>query len=108
MNGQQNDQMIYPEDHPNKEIAGQAVEFSLVAREIKQKVLPVLDDEFAKDHGECASLEELKERIRGRVSDELQRYQDEDLKEKIISRLIELYSFSDAPSMVELQSRYLV
>jgi trigger factor len=101
-------QVNYPEDHPNKEIAGQAVEFSLVAREIKQKVLPVLDDEFAKDHGECASLEELKQRIRGRLSDELKRYQDEDLKEKIISRLIELHSFTAPPSMVERQARYLM
>ena len=60
----QNVQVSYPENYPNKEIAGKAVDFSLVAREIKQKVLPVLDDEFAKDHGECASLDELRDRIR--------------------------------------------
>jgi trigger factor len=98
----------YPESYPNKEIAGNAVDFSLVVREIKQKVLPELDDEFAKDHGECASLDELKDRIRGRLRDELKRYQDEELKEKIISRLIETHSFTVPPSMVERQTRYLM
>jgi trigger factor len=96
-------QVNYPEDFSNKEIAGKVVDFSLVVREIKQKVLPVLDDDFAKDHGECASLNELKDRIRGRLTDELKRYQDEELKEKIISRLIEAHSFAAPPSMVERQ-----
>jgi trigger factor len=98
----------YPEDYPNKEIAGKAVDFSLTARDIKQKVLPALDDEFAKDHGECASLEELKERLRGRLTDELKRYQDEELKEKIISGLIEAHPFEVPPSMVDRQTRYLL
>ncbi|MGH7795670.1 MAG: trigger factor [Candidatus Binatia bacterium] len=108
VNERQTVQVNYPEDYPNKEIAGKAVDFSLVVREIKQKVLPVLDDDFAKDHGECASLDELKGRIRARLTDELKRYQDEDLKEKIISRLIESHSFAAPPSMIERQTRYLM
>jgi len=104
----QNVQVSYPENYPNKEIAGKGVDFSLVAREIKQKVLPVLDDEFAKDHGECASLDELRDRIRARLMDELKRYQDEELKEKIISGLIEAHSFAAPPSMIERQTRYLM
>ncbi len=98
----------YPENYPNKEISGKPVDFSLVVREIKHKVLPILDDEFAKDHGECGSLDELRERIRGRLAEELKRYQDEELKEKIISQLIEAHSFATPPSMVERQTRYLM
>jgi trigger factor len=101
-------QVSYPEDYPNKEIAGKTVDFSVVVREIKQKVLPLLDDEFAKDHGECGSIEELKQRIRAQLSDELKRYQDDELKEKIISRLIEAHAISAPPSMVERQTRYLL
>jgi len=98
----------YPEDYPNKEIAGKAVDFSIVVREIKQKVSPTLDDEFAKDHGECATLDELKSRIRGRLEDELGHYQNEELKEKLVDRLIEAHSFTIPPSMVERQTRYLM
>jgi trigger factor len=108
VNERQSAQVNYPETYPNKEIAGKAVDFSLVVREIKQKVLPVLDDEFAKDHGECSSLDELKNRIRERLTAELKRYQDEELKEKIISHLIETHAFTAPPSMVERQTRYLM
>lgn len=108
INEPQSAQVRYPENYPNKEIADKAVDFSLTARELKQKVLPTLDDEFAKDHGECASLDELRERLRGRLTDELKRYQDEELKEKIISRLIEAHPFTVPPSMVERQTRYLM
>ena len=98
----------YPENYPNKEIAGKSVDFSIVVREIKQKVLPTLDDEFAKDHGECATLDELRARIRGRLEDELGRYQNDELKEKLVSRLIDANSFPIPPSMVERQTRYLM
>lgn len=100
--------VTYPEDFPNKEIAGRLVEFSLVAHEIKRKVLPALDDDFAKDHGECASLEELKNRLRQRLQEEMTRYQTDDLKEQALSRLIERHSFSIPQAMVERQTRYLM
>jgi trigger factor len=101
-------QVNYPEDYPNKDIAGKPVDFSIVVREIKQKVLPALDDEFAKDHGECASLDELRSRIRTRLESELKHYQSEDLKEKLVSRLLEAHSFTIPVSMIERQTRYLM
>jgi trigger factor len=101
-------QVQYPENYPNREIAGKAVDFSVLAREIKQKVLPQLDDDFAKDHGECGSLEELKASIRSRLENELRHIQDEQLKEQVVGRLIEKNAFTPPPSMVERQTRYLM
>jgi trigger factor len=98
----------YPENYPNQEIAGKTVDFSVVVREIKQKVLPPLDDEFAKDYGDCASLEELRAKIRASLEEELRRYQNEELKEKIIGRLIDAHALIAPPSMVERQTRYLM
>lgn len=103
-----NVQVTYPESYPNREIAGKVVEFTLTARDIKQKVLPALDDEFAKDHGECATLDELKQRLRRRLTEELERYQHEELKEQVIGRLIEGHAFEVPHSMVERQTRYLL
>jgi trigger factor len=101
-------QVTFPEDYPNREIANQNVEFSVVVREIKRKVLPALDDEFAKDHGEHGSLEELKEAIRKRLEQELKEIQAEELKEQILSRLIETHPLVPPVSMVERQTRYLL
>jgi trigger factor len=101
-------QVTYPEQYPNRELAGQTVDFSVVVREIKQKVLPELDDDFAKDYGECASLAELRAKLRARLQDELKHIQEEELKEQIIGRLVEAGSFTPPPAMVERQTRYLM
>lgn len=100
--------VTYPEDYPNRGLAGKTAEFSVVVREIKQKVLPTIDDDFAKDHGECSSLEELKGVIRQRLEAELAQYQQEELKEQILNHLIESHSFEPPASMVERQTRYLL
>jgi trigger factor len=101
-------QVAYPENYSNNELAGKTVDFSVVVREIKQKVLPELDDDFAKDHGECGSLVELKTAIRKRLENELEHIQQEELKEQLIGRLIETGSFAPPPTMVERQTRYLM
>jgi len=101
-------QVNYPVSYASRELAGKTVDFSVLPREIKQKVLPSLDDDFAKDHGECGSLAELRANVRARLEDELKQIQDETLKEQIVNRLIEKNSFTPPPSMVERQTRYLM
>ncbi len=101
-------QVSYAPDYQNREIAGKSVDFALVVREIKQKVLPPLDDDFAKDHGECDSLDALKDSIRKRLEDEFGRIQQEELKEQLLGRLVEAHAFTPPPSMVERQTRYLL
>jgi trigger factor len=101
-------QVNYPQEYPNRELAGQAVEFSVAVREIKQKVLPPVDDDFAKDCSERASLEELRADVRDRLEKELKQFQDEELKEQIVDRLIEAHPFTPPPSMVDRQVRYLM
>jgi trigger factor len=101
-------QVTYPENYPNKEIAGKLVDFFIVIRELKQKVLPELDDDFAKDYGECASLDEHRSKIRSRLEEELTHYQDEELKEQLLNRVIEKHSVTPPPAMVERQTRYLM
>jgi trigger factor len=98
----------YPESYPNREIAGKTVDFLVVVRDIKRKVLPPLDDDFAKDHGECSSLDQLQAAIRTRLENELKQIQNEALKEQLVNRLIEKNTFTPPPSMVERQTRYLI
>ena len=107
-NGEHTISVAYPEDHFNRELAGKVATFSVTVREIKRKVLPLLDDDFAKDHGECASLEELKQKLRARLESEVREIQERDLKEKLLSRLIEAHPFEVPPAMVERQIRFLI
>ena len=53
-----------PTDHPRKDLAGKNIEFLVTIKEIKEKILPALDDEFAKDVGNYNDLKELKKKIK--------------------------------------------
>jgi trigger factor len=98
----------YPADYFNKELAGKVAQFSVTVREIKNKVLPPLDDEFAKDRGDCATLEELKQKIRSQLEAELREFQTGELKEQLMDCLVEAHSFDVPPSMIDHQVRYLL
>jgi len=98
----------YPADYFNRELAGKVAEFSVTVREIKNKVLPPLDDEFAKDRGDCSTLEELKNKIRAHLEAELREFQTGELKEQLMDRLVEAHPFDVPPSMVDRQVRYLI
>lgn len=58
----------YPADYRIQDLAGTAVDYSVMVKGVRRRVLPELDDEFAKDLGEFDSLGAL----RARVSDDLQ------------------------------------
>ena len=53
----------YPDDYAVKEMAGTSVDYAVKVKDIRKRVLPALDDEFAKDVGEFDTLEALRERI---------------------------------------------
>ena len=60
----------YREDLPNKELAGQKRSFNVTVREIRERTLPVLDDEFAKDLGDqFDSLEGLRQYLRRQLQE---------------------------------------
>jgi trigger factor len=57
-------EVAYPKDHPNRRVAGKDIVYSLKLRELKEKKLPALDDEFAKSLGVPEGLETLREKVR--------------------------------------------
>ncbi len=78
----------YPENFPNKQLAGQELEYTLALKSIKIKKLPELNDEFAKDNGH-ASLEELKEKTRERIVAGRTEAAQSDMKNRVLERLVE-------------------
>src|SRR5215467_7213197 len=57
-------QIHYPADYPIGELANTDVSYTVTVKGLKKRVLPELDDEFAKDLGEFDTLDALKTRIR--------------------------------------------
>ena len=86
-----------------KELAGAKVALQITIKEAREKQMPSLDDEFAKDTGEADTLAELKDKVRERLlkADEVEAKNE--LKQSLIKELLKRNSFAVAPALVERQ-----
>jgi trigger factor len=91
----------YPASHPDPRVAGKTVLFTLTIKSIKEKKLPALDDEFAKDCGPFNSLQEIKDKLRDGMEQALKREIEDTYKETIIKRLGETHHFDLPETLVE-------
>lgn len=91
----------YPVSHPDQRVAGKTVAFRLQINGVKQKKLPALDDEFAKDCGPYASLQELKDKLRDQMENSLKKDIEESYKDSILKRLVETHHFDLPDTLVE-------
>lgn len=98
----------FSEDYGYKKWAGKTVSFLVKVKEIKEKVFPPLDDEFAKDLGDYASLEDLKAKLKEEIEKEKELILDRQLKDQMIEQLIQANSFEIPESMVVEQAKALV
>src|SRR4051794_30587092 len=57
----------FPDDYPAEEVAGKTAEFEVKVKEVREKELPDLDDDFAAEASEFDTLAELREHITGQV-----------------------------------------
>lgn len=60
-------EITFPDDYPEESLAGKAVHFRVELKELREKVLPEADDEFARSMGEFADLAAMREEIRHRL-----------------------------------------
>ena len=97
-----------PGDSSESRPAGRKAEFTVTVRDIRRKDLPPLDDDFARDYGECESLEELRDKVRSQLQDEIERFQNTRLHDDIVEQLLDAHSVDTPPSMVERELSYLV
>jgi trigger factor len=101
-------EVSFPEDYGYQKWAGKTVSFHAKIKEIKEKILPPLDDEFAKDLGDYSSLEELKAKLKGEIEKEKALTLERQLKDKAVDQLIEANPFEVPQGLVEEQVKALV
>ena len=81
--------------------AERAVDYTVTLKDLKKKVLPALDDEFAKDLGEWDSLSALRDTVRGRLQEAAQRAADRAVKNALVESLVEKASFEVPEALIE-------
>lgn len=98
----------YPVSHPDQRVAGKSVKFRLDIKGVKRKKLPALDDEFAKDCGPYASLQELRDKLRGEMEKALKKDIEDSYKDVILKRLIDTHHFDLPDTLVERELSTIV
>uniref|UniRef100_UPI0040570814 trigger factor n=1 Tax=Candidatus Electronema sp. TaxID=2698783 RepID=UPI0040570814 len=84
----------FPADYVNPVMAGKKIEFKVDVKEIKERVKPTADDEFAKDvDANCGSLAELRAGIAKEMRQQRESAQEGDLVDRIMQKLIGMNEF---------------
>lgn len=96
----------FPEDYGQAELAGKPAVFKVVLKELKEKVAPELDDEFAKGFG-IDTLDELREQLQKNYESQETSRVENDLREKLISTLIERNPVEVPEAMIARQLDYM-
>lgn len=79
--------VTFPADYPAEHLAGQAASFHVVMKDVKERLLPDLDDEFAKSVSEFDTLKELEDDISGRFREALQEESDRVFRSTVLDDL---------------------
>src|SRR6266481_5667631 len=91
----------YPADYPNAGLAGKTAEFEVEIKELRVKEQPPLDDDFARDHGKCDSLAELRARVRADLEREAVARADAAVREGLVDQVLARHAFDVPATLVE-------
>jgi trigger factor len=91
----------YPADYSVKELAGTTLHYGVTVKELKKRVVPPLDDEFAKDLGEFETLEALRQQVRGDLQAEADRAAEREVRTDLLRQLAARVTFEVPDALIE-------
>jgi len=98
-----------PKDFNDEKLAGNTISFNVTVKDIKERILPEVTDEFAQSLGaEYEDLDSLKSEIRKSLKSEAEAEAIRDFRENIISELINTATIELPPLLVQLESEHMV
>jgi trigger factor len=93
----------YPEDISDKRLAGKTFIYTVKINDIKQKSLPELNDDFAKELGEFTSLDQVRKQIQENIEAEKRHTTEHAAKDKLVAELVKRNDFEVPESLVDRQ-----
>ncbi len=102
--------LTFPEDYHAADLAGADVVFKVKVNEVKKKVVPELDDDFAADlnYPEVETVEQLKEFLKKRMSDERMNEAKTEAESELFKQLVEMTDVDLPDVMVEEETQNLL
>jgi trigger factor len=92
---------IFPEDYTFESMRGVEEQYHFVVEEIKAKILPALDDDFAKGVGDFETLDALQLEVRSSLEEQAKNEYNEKFDEQVLDELIDQSTFKYPPQMLE-------
>ena len=97
--------IAFPSDFPVKEVAGKSAEYSVTLREIKQRVLPPIDDAFAAKWMPEKTLADLRERLKEQIAHEKEHQREDAREEQVLKFLHERVQIEVPPHLLKEETR---
>jgi trigger factor len=94
-----------PAGHRHPKLRGKRVQFKIALRAVKVRIMPALDDEFAKDVGDFATLDLLKENVREQLEKVEKERIENSVAEQLVADLVKTNPIAVPSSLVEQQTR---
>jgi trigger factor len=91
----------FPEEYPVKDLANTDVNYHVKVKEIRRKVVPELDDEFAKDVGDFESLAALRDRVRADMQADAENHAKQHVRSDLLKQLGQRIGFELPSSLVD-------
>ncbi len=102
-------ELTVAEDFPVDEVAGKPVQVSVTVSDVKERILPELDEEFAQGIGEgYDSLEALREQIEEELKNEFENTAEQELRDSAVSSLLEGATAVIAPVIIDNEVNYML
>ena len=91
----------YPDDYAIKELAGTTVNYVVTVKAVRTRIVPALDDEFAKDVGDYASLDALRARVRQDLEHEAGHEAEREMRAALMKQLAGRVTFEVPQALLE-------
>ncbi|CAN5193391.1 trigger factor [soil metagenome] len=82
-------ELTFPEDYGAEGLAGEDATFAITVKEVREKDLPELDDDFAQSASEFDTLDELREEIAGRVRSAMSERAESEFRDAAVEAAVE-------------------
>jgi len=94
-------EVIYPADYAEKKLAGKTVSYEIEVKAIKKRILPEIDDDFARELGNYESAADLKARVREHLANRKRRAVIAQTKDQLMAALADRFQFPVPESLVQ-------
>jgi trigger factor len=101
-------ELTFPEDYPQKDLAGLPVVFAITLKELKEKELPELDDDFAEEVSEFETIAQLRESLEKQYQEKAAKATKANIHSAILEELLNHTSVDLPETMIQEEMQNLL